>query len=326
VPDLDLSVAAFVVRPPDDDPVNRETRQALADFAASRKGIARVVGPSQIGDAVTSALADVDRGGDFAPVRAKVDGRQYTLASSLAPDAIAAGVMSSAGKPPRSLEIEGTARGKRITLPGRPMRVAPEWLRPWSAKAARPEKTRILVSPSLLALLEPVVRPIPEPEPPVRGSMDRLVMRNVLSLAYMPRARACYLARTGATAASRDLTGKVRLAIDVVRGEVERAVVESSTLNRADVERCLREGAFEIEVPRVVRNDAPVTAVLNLVFRPQTPEKKRDDLGAVGDQIDLLIEEATKEDEQAEAETKRDAQAAQAPGAKNDRPSPAQTR
>ena len=81
--------------------------------------------------------------------------------------------------------------------------------------------------------------------------MDRMVMRNVLSLAYMPRARACYLDRTGATAASRDLTGRVRLAIDVVRGEVERAAVESSTLNRADVERCLREGAFAIEVPRV---------------------------------------------------------------------------
>jgi hypothetical protein len=50
----------------------------------------------------------------------------------------------------------------------------------------------------------------------------------------------------------------------------------------------------------VVRNDAPVTAVLNLVFRPQTPEKKRgDDLGGVGDQIDLLIEEAQKYEEQA---------------------------
>ena len=92
----------------------------------------------------------------------------------------------------------------------------------------------------------------------------------------------------------------MRLAIDVVRGEVERAAVESSTLNRADIEQCLREGAFEIEVPRVVRNDAPVTAILNLVFRPETPEKKRgDDLGAVGDQIDLLIEEATKHEEQA---------------------------
>src|SRR5262249_29347380 len=123
---------------------------------------------------------------------------------------------------------------------------------------------------------------------------------NVLSLAYMPRARACYLARMGATAASRDLTGRVRLAIDVVRGEGERAAVESSTLNRAGIEKCLREGAFEIEVPRVMRNDAPVTAILNLVFRPQTPDKKHtNDLGTVGDQIDLIVEEATRQDEAA---------------------------
>jgi hypothetical protein len=90
----------------------------------------------------------------------------------------------------------------------------------------------------------------------------------------------------------------------------------------------LREGAFEIEVPRVVRNDAPVTAILNLVFRPQTPERKpAEDLGAVGDQIDLLIEEAQKRDEQAEAAEKQDAQAGQAPGAKSNKgPSPAQTR
>src|SRR5262249_14197659 len=134
----------------------------------------------------------------------------------------------------------------------------------------------------------------------------------------------CYLARTGATAASRDLTGRVRLAIDVVRGEVERAVIESSTLNRADVEKCLREGAFEIEVPRVVRNDAPITAILNLVFRPQTPEKKdSDDLGAIGDQIDLIIEAAQKRDEQAAAETP--APAAKAAGGGN-APSPPPTR
>ena len=325
VPELDLSVAAFVVRPPDDDPVGREVRQALSDFAASRKGIARVLRPSEVGDAVMAALADIDRGGDFAPLRAKVDGRQYTLAPALAPDAVASGVMSSAGKPPRAVEIEATARGKRVALPGRAVRVAAEWLRPWSAKAPRPEKARLLVSPSALALVEPVVRSVADAEPSVRGSMDRLVMRNVLSLAYMPRARACYLARTGATAASRDLTGKVRLAIDVVRGEVERAVVESSTLNRADVEKCLRDGAFDIEVPRVTRNDAPTTAILNLVFRPQTPERKRsgEDLGAVGDQIDLLIEEATKRDEDA-----HDAQAGQSPAARNDKgPSPpAQTR
>jgi hypothetical protein len=302
VADLDLSVAAFIVRPPDDDPVSRETRQGLADFAATRHGIARVLRIADVADAVAGALADVDRGGDIAPLRLKVDGKTHLLTPSLAPDTVVSGAIAIAGKAPRAVEVEGSAHGKRIALAAHPTRAAADWLRgrPGGAapRAERAEKPRMVVSPSLLALVEPVIRPAPEPEPPVKGSMDRLVMRNVLSLAYMPRARACYLARTGKTAASRDLTGRVRLAIDVVRGEVERVAVESSTLNRTDIEKCLREGAFEIEVPRVVRSDAPVTAVLNLVFRPQTPDKKRtNDLGAVGDQIDLIVEEATRQDE-----------------------------
>jgi len=302
VADLDLSVAAFVVRPPDDDPVSREARQALADFAAARHGIARVLRIADVADAVAGALADVDRGGDIAPLRLKIDGKTHLLTPSLAPDTVVSGTITVAGKVPRSVEVDGSVHGKRIAIAAHPVRMAADSLRgrPGAGAGARAEKARMVVSPSLLALVEPVIRSAPEPEPAVKGSMDRLVMRNVLSLAYMPRARACYLLRTGKNAASRDLTGRVRLAIDVVRGEVERVAVESSTLNRADIEKCLREGVFEIEVPRVMRSDAPVTAVLNLVFRPQTPEKKRsNDLGAVGDQIDLIVEEATRQDEAA---------------------------
>ena len=68
--------------------------------------------------------------------------------------------------------------------------------------------------------------------------------------------------------------------------------IESSTLGNADIERCLKESAFEIEVPRAARSDAPVTAVLNMVFRPRTSDAKAEvDLGAVGAEIDLVIEE-----------------------------------
>jgi hypothetical protein len=106
----------------------------------------------------------------------------------------------------------------------------------------------------------------------------------------------------------------VRLAIDVARGEVERVVIESSSLDHAEIERCLREGAFAIEVPRAVRSDAAVTAVLNLVFRPRTPEKTpAAELGAVGDQIDLIIEEAQRHEE---------AEAAGAAGAPSGLPAP----
>ena len=164
------------------------------------------------------------------------------------------------------------------------------------ATAGDPAKGRLLVAKPMVVLVEPVLHPAAAPEPVVKGSMDRIVMRNVLSLAYMPRARACYLNRPGATPAQRDLTGKVRLALDVVRGEVERTTIESSTLSNPELETCLQEGAFAIDVPRAWRSDAPVTAILNMNFRPQTPDKKRaPDLGEVGDQIDLLIEEAQRQ-------------------------------
>jgi hypothetical protein len=124
-----------------------------------------------------------------------------------------------------------------------------------------------------------------------------VVVRNTLSLAFMPRARACYLSRTAATPAQRDLAGRVRLAIDLTRGEVADVVVQSSTLNHPGIEGCLRDGAFALEVPRTLRSDAPSTAVLNLVFRPRTPEKAESAAeAALGEQIDLVIEEARRAD------------------------------
>jgi Mg-chelatase subunit ChlD len=309
LPGLELSVAAFIVRAVDDDTAPAPPRQALQTFAAAHGGVARDVRAAGIEEAVTSALGDLGRGGDFAAVRVHAGGRERLLAEALAPGAAASGVIIVTERSPRGILIEASAHGRRVKVAPRVHTVAAEWLRPWlvsaggaaggdgklATAAADPNKPRLLITPGVLALLEPVVHPAVAPEAVVKGSMDRIVMRNVLSLAYMPRARACYLARSGATPALRDLTGRVRLAIDVVRGEVERAAIESSTLNNADVETCLREGAFAVDVPRVVRNDAPVTAVLNLVFRPQTPEQKRGpDLGAVGDQIDLIIEEAKR--------------------------------
>ncbi len=310
VPGMELSVAAFIVRAVDDDAAPAQPRQALQAFAAAHGGVARDVRAANIEEAVTSALGDLGRGGDFAAVRVYAGGRERLLAEALAPGAAASGVIVVAERAPRAVHIEASANGRTVKVAPRVRTVAAEWLRPWLASssgsgggaggdgkpaAADPNRPRLLVAPTVLALVEPVVHPATAPEAVVKGSMDRIVMRNVLSLAYMPRARACYLTRSGATPALRDLTGRVRLAIDVVRGEVERAAIESSTLNNADVETCLREGAFAVDVPRVVRNDAPVTAVLNLVFRPQTPEQKRGaDLGAVGDQIDLIIEEAKR--------------------------------
>ncbi|HVV52128.1 MAG TPA: hypothetical protein VHO06_20840, partial [Polyangia bacterium] len=244
----------------------------------------------EIGDAVPALLSDLRRGGDLGAVRLVAGADDRRLAARLGPGDTLGGVVAVKGRPPRAVRLEATARGQAVNVAVTPARLPPEWLRPWVADApANP--TRFLNVPTLVALEEPVPHAQAASEV-VKGTMDRMVIRNVLSLAYMPRARACYLNRTAATPALRDLTGKVRLAIDLVRGEVDHVTIESSTLANPDVERCLAESAFAVEVPRATRSDAPVTAVLNMVFRPRTPDKRPEvDLGGIGDQIDLVIEE-----------------------------------
>ncbi len=291
LPGLDVAVAAFAIRPADDDPVPPHARQSLHGLAGLRGGIARELRTGDIGDGVPAALADLDRGGDVGAIRLTLDGRPRPLAEGISPGVALAGVVVVPGRP-RKVTLEALVRGQRVAVPVTPAAVPSPWLRPWAPLPAGAPRTRLLLGSEVVALVEPIPHPSAATEPLVKGGMDRLVIRNVLSLAFMPRARACYLGRTGATAALRDLTGKVRLAIDVVRGEVERASIEASTLNQSSVEECLRDGAFAIDVPRAVRSDAPVTAVLNLNFRPHTPEKQPPGLGAVGDQIDLIIEGA----------------------------------
>ncbi len=296
-PGLDVSLAALTVRAVDDEPAGARARDALRALAAARGGVARELRANEIGDGVPAALADLQHGGDLGAIRLVADGVARRISESLPPGGLLAGVVPWKGRPPRTVRIEAIARGQRIAVAPVPGRVASEWLRPWvvSAPSASANPTRFLSVPAVVALVEPVphaAATAAASEAGVKGSMDRMVIRNVLSLAYMPRARACYLNRTAATPALRDLAGKVRLAIELARGEVGGVKIESSTLGNPEIERCLQESAFEIEVPRAARSDAPVTAVLNMNFRPRTPDKKADvDLGEVGNEIDLVIEE-----------------------------------
>jgi hypothetical protein len=295
VPGLEVAVAAFAVRPADDEPVTPAARLALRTLAGARGGVAREVHANEIDDAVPAALATLAKGGDVAGVRLAGAGQERALADGLAPDEGLAGITRWPARPPRALEVEATVRGQRTRLALRPQIVDASWLRPHLAPAA---PTRLLATGGMVALVEPVLRPAPAHETPLKGSLDRTVVRNTLSLAYLPRARACYLNRSGATPALRDLSGRVRLAIDLVRGEVARAAVQSSTLNHPEIEGCLRDGAFAVDVPRALHSDAPVTAVLNLVFRPRTPEKSRLDDTALSDQIDLVIEEMHRSEQE----------------------------
>jgi hypothetical protein len=286
-PGIDLQTAVFVVRPAGDDPAPEDATFALRRLAAARSGILREISSNELGDALQTALTALARGGDISRIQLELGCCARNFIPYLAPGE---GRAAMSPYPREPLEARAEANGAWLHFPLRRFAVDAAWLRPLAAKTAN--DTRLLATDGLVALVETPARPAPAAEPVVRGRLDRSVVRDTLSLAYMPRARACYLNRTAATPTERDLTGRVRLAIDLTRGEVGNAVVQSSTLNHPGIEACLRDGAFELEVPRTLRSDSPSTAVLNLVFRPRTPEKHESaEEAALGEQIDLVIEE-----------------------------------
>ena len=114
------------------------------------------------------------------------------------------------------------------------------------------------------------------------------MVRRALGYAFLPRARACYVTRKITSAADFQLKGRLRLELHLERGEMMSASVRRSTLGRPDIESCLREAAFAVEVPRALNSDAPVIAALNLVFRPRT-ESKVKDAGVDDDAIKRLL-------------------------------------
>ncbi len=289
---VDVTVAAFVVRPKEDEPAARASVAALRALAAAHGGVVRELATDELDEGLPPALAALASGGDLADVRLVAGPGARVLADELAPGEGRAALFKLETSGP-NFALVATSTGGQLRLPLRPQKIAAAAL---VALGGGDFGARLLATDDLVALVEPVPVPTHPAETVVRGALDRTVVRNTLSLAFMPRARACYLNRTAATPAERDLTGRVRLAIDFTRGEVGDVVVQSSTLNHAGIEACLRDGAFAIEVPRTLRSDSPSTAVLNLVFRPRTPEKaETPEEAALGAQIDLVIEELHRE-------------------------------
>jgi hypothetical protein len=283
---VSLTVAVWIVRGKDEDAAPAAATRALRELAARHDGVVREVRANEIGESIAPVLAALERGGDVSDVRLVAGGGERALADHLAPGEGRARVLRLALPPRGALEVTGSAHGARVRAALRPVTVDAGSLR---ALATDQRETRALAADDLVVLVEPGPLQV-EPVAQRPFGTDRMVVRNTLSLAYMPRARACYLNRTAATAALRDLEGRVSLAIDLTRGEVSDAVIKSSTLNHPGIEACLRDGAFAVEVPRSV-SDASVTAVLNMVFRPRTPEKKAAGDDGLGAQIDLVIEE-----------------------------------
>jgi hypothetical protein len=304
-PGIDLMLAALSVRANDDPPVSPDERRELRHIAASARlgAVERALSASELDEGVPAALEALRTGGDIFAVRLGTRETGKPVAPAIGPGGGAAAVVSLDGKANQLVNASMTVlRGAEVQgVPVRLVSVEPRWL-PTALTEARREDTRLLLSPAMAVLVEPVVRPAQPADPNLgpSGYLERSVVRDALSLAFTPRARACYLNRSGATPAEQKLTGRVRLALDLVRGEVGGARIESSTLGHAAIEACLREAAFALEVPRAYRNDEPVTAILNLVFRPHTPDRAptMQDPG-ISREIDLLVEGALKSPEAA---------------------------
>ena len=311
-PGVALQVASLSVRPNDDVSVSPPERRILRMLAATAPlgGAERTLRVAEVADAVPALMETLRGGGDVFGISFG-DGSAGDVVKAtdvLESGGSIAGAIAWPGPTPVGKAISRTLsyHGQSSPLPLRPVAVDAGWIEP--LVTARPPDARILIGPGISALVEPVVRPAATPtraaeieaNPP--GFMERSVVRDALSLAFTPRARACYLNRTARTAAERDLAGRVRLALDLVRGEVVGVRIVASTLAHVAIETCLREAAYALEVPRAYRNDEAVTAVLNLVFRPRTPDR-----AATGPQnpgldreIDTLVDAALKDGRAAE--------------------------
>jgi hypothetical protein len=301
---LHLSVATFLVRGDDDEPPPPAARKALQKVVASRGGILRDVSAGQIPDGVRAAMDALERGGDLFRVQV-IDGEDHRAVSAhLSPGDGASAIDRWPTRAPPAIVLRARRNGGEtaVSLPTVPVPTA--WLEPLlerpTERAGGKISDPVTAAPWFLGgahvtVLAETVAPAAEAAvaDDGRGSVDRAVVQNTLALAFMPRARACYQNRPAPTPAARDLSGRVRLAIDLVRGEVAAAHIESSTLGSPAIENCLRESAFALDVPRATRSDAPVTAIVNLVFRPRPPEKVHtaEDTFPIGNEIDLALEE-----------------------------------
>jgi len=119
--------------------------------------------------------------------------------------------------------------------------------------------------------------------------MDPGVLRNALALAFLPRARACYLSRKAAKASDVYLRGRLKLELNLERGELHDAVVRQTTLGKPDIESCVRNAAWAVEYPRPEHRDAPTIANVNLVFAPRTERENPPDASPMDREIELIL-------------------------------------
>jgi von Willebrand factor type A domain len=282
-----LRVLVLLVRPAADDPVPADAVERLDKLVGRFGGAVRVLAAEDLRGVARSSLAALAQGGDLFNVR--TEGRTgRALVAGVAPGTGFVKVLSLPIASGSRTQVVGEYAGTTVRASAFAASVAIEWLQPL-VDTQRPRAWAVSL-PDVAAYVEAVEpRPKSSADGVARGQMDPQVLRNALALAYLPRARACYLSRRVANGGDLALRGRLRLELHLERGELEDAIIRRSSLARPEIERCVREAAFDLEYPRPMFRDAPTVAAVNLVFRPRTPEENRPDASAFDRQIDLIL-------------------------------------
>jgi hypothetical protein len=274
----------LLVRPGGDEPTPAAAQEVLRALPGRFGGVLRAVDAADVRGTVAQVIAAARRGGDLFGISVAAGGRGTEVLAAVAPGEGDTRIVRVAGGGALSSSAQHAGRATRAALAT--ARVDRAALAPYLDGPAG--AAWIAAGGRLAAYVETAAGPPPLADETPRGQMDRNVVRNALSLAYMPRARACYLGRRVRGADDFELRGRLRLELHLERGEMVEAVVRQSTLKRPEIEACLREAAFGVEIPRPLHRDAPVVAALNLVFQPRTAAGTPD-ASALGREIDLLL-------------------------------------
>jgi hypothetical protein len=117
------------------------------------------------------------------------------------------------------------------------------------------------------------VAPTPRTYAPT-GAIDEVIAKRLMQTYVVPQARACYL---GALRTDPDAVGDIDLVVEMARGEVTTVSIAASTFKSAQVDLCVIDAAYGIQVPRVgigTERDAIVVVRYPLHFRLAAREPK----------------------------------------------------
>jgi len=283
-----LKVLVLLVRQQGDEDVPAASLAEYVRFARKFGGIVRPISQGNVGEAASAILESMSKGGDWLDVRLE----SARLAEVVSPGLGASLAFFDPARLPAERRVRLTARGfdGDLHVETTPALLKREWVEPLLDAASGKRRAWAGANAAMaIAILPPPIQTSRATPSVVRGRMDPTVLRNSLALAFLPRARACYLNRKAAKAGDAYLRGRLKLELTIERGELHDAVVRNSTLGNSEVEDCVRNAAWAVEYPRPEHRDAPTTANLNLVFQPRTSLEGVPDASPVDREIELIL-------------------------------------